>query len=96
MQAIYDSQARAIAIQLESDPRQDRTDEVAPGAIAGLRDGRIVEVELIGVGSADDLQRIGLVSARYGLDPEAITAAFHAAVSAPDRLVTMTVTARAA
>jgi len=96
MQAIYDSRARAIAIQLEGDARQDRTDEVAPGAIAGLRDGHIVEVELIGVGSDDDLGRLALVSTRYGLDVESIAAAFQAAVAAPDRRVTLTVTARAA
>jgi hypothetical protein len=94
MHAIYDSQARAIAIQLEGDARQDRTDEVVPGAIAGLRDGRIVEFELLGVGSPDDGQRIALVSSRYGLDSEAITAALRAAVAAPDREVVVTVTTR--
>lgn len=96
MQAIYDSRARAIAIQLEADARQDRTDEVAPGAIAGLRGGRIVEIELLGVGSDDDLERIALVSSRYDLDMEGVTAAFRAAIAAPDRQVTVTVTARAA
>lgn len=96
MHAIYDSQARAIAIQLAGDARQDRTDEVVPGAVAGLRDGRIVEVELIGVGSPDDDERIGAVATRYGLDAQALTAALRAAVAAPDRTVTVTVTARAA
>jgi hypothetical protein len=96
MQAIYDSRARAVAIQLEADAHQDRTDEVVPGAIAGLRDGRVVEVELVGVGGADDLERIGLVATRYALDSEELTAAFRAAVAAPDRLVSLTVTARAA
>lgn len=96
MQAIYDSEARAIAIQLDGNAQQDRTNEVVPGAIAGLREGRIVEVELLGVGSGDDLRRLAHVSARYELDGQAIAAAFRAAVAAPDRQVTVTVTAPAA
>lgn len=94
MQAIYDSAARAIAIQFVSDARQDRTDEVAPGAIAGLRDGQVVEVELLAVGSDDDDARISEIVDRYGLDAEAIVAALHATVMAPDREVTLAVAAR--
>lgn len=94
MQAIYDSDARAIAIQLETDARQDRTDEVAPGAIAGLRNGLVVEVELLGVGSEDDHVRIGMIADRYGLDAQAIVAALRAAVAAPDREVTLAIADR--
>lgn len=94
MQAIYDSAARAIAIQLVTDARQDQTDEVAPGAIAGLREGRVVEVELLNVGSDDDALRIGRVADRYGLDAEAINAALHAAVTVPNREVTLAVADR--
>ncbi|MBF6620662.1 MAG: hypothetical protein ITG02_10590 [Patulibacter sp.] len=94
MQALYDSAARAIAIHLADDARQDRTDEVAPGAIAGLRDDRVVEVELLAVGSDDDHDRIALIADRYGLDGQAITAALRAAVAAPDREITVAVADR--
>lgn len=94
MQAIYDSAARAIAIQLANDARQDRTDEVAPGAIVGLRDDEVVEVELLAVGSDDDHDRIAQIAARYGLDAQAITAALRAAVAAPNREVTLAVADR--
>lgn len=96
MHATYDTAARAVAIQLEDDARQDWTDEVAPGAIAGLRDGRVVEVELLAVGSSDDAERISLIAQRYGLDAQALMAALRAAVAAPGREVTMTVASRAA
>lgn len=94
MQALYDSAARAIAIQLADDARQDRTDEVAPGAIAGLRDDQVVEVELLAVGSDDDRARIDMIADRYGLDAQAITAALRAAVAAPDREVTLAIADR--
>lgn len=96
MHATYDPEARAVAILLEDDARQDRQDEVAPGAIVGLRDGRPVEFELLGVGSADDVTRIGLAADRYGLDAPALIATLRAAVAVPGREVGVTVAARAA
>lgn len=91
MQALYDSHARAIAIQLTGDARQDRTHEVAPGAIVGLRDGLPVEVELLAVGSDDDGARLAQIAGHYGLDVQALSASLQAAVAAPDRPVTVDV-----
>lgn len=95
MHADYDSKANAISIGLTREGRAERADRVHPRAVAALRDGRPIELQLLypDLGVEEPLRA---VAARYELDPEALIAAAQAALAAPDRSVTLDVAVRSA
>lgn len=90
MRALYDSEADAVGIELERQPRADRGDDATPGAIVHLRAGRPVAVDLHG--AAEDVDGpLEAVAERHGLDLPALRAAAHSALAAPDRVVILDV-----
>jgi len=91
MRATYDPDVRAIAIGLGADTRHRQVREVAPNAWVGVRDGAPVLVEMIGVGSEDDEERLAAAARAFSLDGIALVAAFRAAVAVPGRPVTIEV-----
>lgn len=95
MQAHYDSKANAISIKLGEAVRADTADEVHARAIVAIEDARPVEVQLLypDLGVAEPLRA---VVSKYDLDAEALIAAAQAALSAPDRSVTLAVAVRSA
>jgi len=91
MQADYDSQANAISIWWGSRELAEGADRVHPRAIAGLRGGEPIEVQLL----YPDLgleEPLGAVAERYDLDPGALIAAAEAAVAMPNQVVTLRLT----
>ncbi len=94
MRADYDSTANAISIAITDASRADSSDEVHSRAIVALAEGKPVEVQLLYPGSGID-EPLAAVAERYGLDLEALRAAAHSALAAPDRVVVLEVAARA-
>ena len=95
MTARYDSEARALAIEIAADARHRRTDEVAVNVIVGVRGDRAVMIEVIRT-DVVGLDGLDIAAERYDLDREALHAAADAALAAPDRDVEITVRARSA
>lgn len=96
MRADYDSEGDTIQIELEPVRRLGHGEEVENGAvIVGIYEDRPVMVDVIG--TKDDFERpLQLAAERYNLDAEALIAAARAALSAPDRAVTLDVSVRVA
>lgn len=94
MKADYDSQADALSIDLVDAPRWD-TDEVVDDTYChvAMRSGSAVNVELLN--PHGNLHLLNEAARRYGIDPVALKAAAQAALSAPDRAVTLDVAAPA-
>lgn len=95
MRADYDSEARAISIDLVDGARWEHCEEVADRVNVAIVEGRPVNVELLAAAS-DAEGRLRIVAERYDLDPEELIAAARAALAAPDRAVTVDVAVRAA
>lgn len=97
MRAEYDSSAQALGITVigSREPRSRRGDEVAPGCVVAVDErGRAVDVELLDPEA--NLASLRVAAERFGLDHEALVAAARAALTAPDRPVTVNVGARSA
>ena len=90
MRADYDPGAETIQIELEPVERLDRDDVDIDGVVIGLREGKPVLIDLIGVGPTVEL-RLRAAADRHGLDAEALIAAANAALAAPSRTVTLDV-----
>lgn len=93
MKAHYDSAADAISIDLEAVERWDGGVEVHERGHVALADGAPVNIEVLypDLGVEEPLHAI---AERYGLDGEALITAARAAVSAPDRPVSIEVLAK--
>jgi len=95
MRADYDSRADALTIELHRMECFDDDDQIDDDYCnVGIRDGRVVAVELLN--PADHLDLLHLAADRYGLDGLALVAAAKAALTTPDRIVTLDVAARVA
>jgi hypothetical protein len=95
MHADYDSEANAILITLSRDVAAVRADEVHPRGIVALDGERPVGLQLLYPDLGVDEPVTAIVRA-YGLDQEALLAATHAALAAPDRSVMLDVAVRSA
>jgi hypothetical protein len=82
----YDSSGDTIQLVLEPIDRLQRDDADIAGVIVGICDERPMMVDLIGTSTGID-RRLEVVGKRYRLDTEALTAAAHAALAAPDRTI---------
>jgi hypothetical protein len=94
MRADYDSAANAISIAITDAPRADQSDEAHPRAIVALADGAPVEVQVLYPDLGTD-EPLTAVAERYDLDLQALQAAAHSALAAPDRVIVLEVSARA-
>lgn len=95
MRTDYDSEGDTLAIALERIDRADYGDDAThPQAVVAIRAGRPVVIDVIGAGSDVD-GPLRAVARRYDLDVEALLAAAHAALAAPDRTVTLELGVRA-
>jgi hypothetical protein len=95
MRADYDSAADAISISIDdAAPHADGSAEVHTRATVALARGKPVEVQVLypDLGLVEPLTAI---AERYALDRQALEAAAHSALAAPDRIVTVEVGARA-
>jgi hypothetical protein len=90
MRADYDKAADTIQIELKSVDRLDGDVANIPGVLVGIRDQKPVLIDVVGTG-ADLEERLRAVGERFELDPEALIAAARAALSAPNRSVTLDV-----
>lgn len=96
MRADYDSEGDTIQIELEDVRRLGHGEDIENGAvIVGIFEDRPVMVDVIGTRSAFE-RPLRVAAERYGLDAEALIAAAHAALAAPDRLVELNVGVRVA
>jgi hypothetical protein len=93
MKVDYDSGGDTIQLVLEPIDRLQRDDADIAGVIVGICDERPMMVDLIGTATGID-RRLEVVGERYRLDTEALTAAAHAALAAPDRTIIIDVTGR--
>jgi len=97
MKADYDSEGDTIQIELEKVSRLGHGEDVENGAvIVGLVEDRPVMVDVIGTRKHDFEKPLRAAAELYALDGEALIAAAQAALSAPDRQVTLDVGARIA
>lgn len=97
MKADYDSEADAIAItvvDLDHDHEPARGDPVHERCTVALVGGEVVDVEILYPAMGVDEPLVAAAD-RYGLDLEALMAAARSALSAPDRVITLDVAARA-
>ena len=93
MRATYDSEARALSIDLISVPRWDDSESVNDDYCqVALFEGQPANVELLE--AADNLAILEQVADRFGLDVDALRAAAQSALAAPDREVTVEVASR--
>lgn len=95
MKADYDSEANALSIDLIEVSRWEDSENVSDQVNVAIANGRPVNVELL----YPDLgleQPLRLAAERFDLDAEALIAAAHAAIAAPDRVVTLDVAIRSA
>jgi hypothetical protein len=90
MRADYDKTADTIQIELESVDRLDGDVVTVPGVLVGIRHGKPVLIDLVGTGTRVE-ERLTAVGESFELDAEALIAAARAALSAPDRAVTVDV-----
>jgi hypothetical protein len=94
MKVDYESRADTIQLTLEPVDRLQRDDADITGVIVGICDERPMMVDLIGTATGID-RRLRVVGERYNLDTEALAAATHAALAAPDRTIIIDVAGRA-
>ena len=92
MHADYDSSANAVSISLGIPDSAESADQVHPRAIVALHNGHPVELQLLYPELGID-EPLAEVTNRYRLDAEALMAAVRAALAAPDREVTVDVSA---
>jgi hypothetical protein len=92
MHADYDSNANAVSLSLGLAGPAQQADQVHPRAIVALRDGHPIEVQLLYPELGID-EPLRTIAERYKLDAEALIAAAHAAVAAPDRAVMLDIAA---
>jgi hypothetical protein len=90
MRADYDKTADTIQIELEPADRLDGDIAPAPGVLVGIRDEKPVLIDVLGTGAGVE-ERLTTVGKRFELDAEALVAVARAALSAPDRAVTVDV-----
>jgi hypothetical protein len=90
MRADYDKTADTIQIELEPVDRLDGDVIPVPGVLVGIRHGKPVLIDLVGTG-AEVEERLTAVGESFELDAEALVAAARAALSAPDRAITVDV-----
>ena len=95
MRADYDKAADTIQIELGSVDRLDGDVADIAGVLVGIRDQRPVLIDLVGTRTRID-ERLRVVGERFELDAEALIAAARAALSAPDRAITLDVALRTA
>jgi|ERR1044072_3036680 hypothetical protein len=95
MRADYDSKGDTIQIEIVAADRLDRDDSSVSGVIVGISGEKPALIDLIGTSPGVD-DRLRAVAKRHGLDADALIAAAHAALAAPDRTVTVDVAVRAA
>lgn len=93
MHADYDKEANAISISLVQGAFAERADQRHPRAVVALRRGEPVALELLYPDLGVD-EPLCIVAEHYGLDSESLIAAANAALAAPDRVVTLEVSAR--
>lgn len=93
IRALYDTEAGALAIDLEEPAGQAvHGSEAIPGLIvAQAADGRVVSVETLDPGASDLEDRLIAASGRFGLDSATLIAAARAALAVPDREVSVEV-----
>lgn len=96
MRADYDSRADTLEIELRSVTELDGGDDSAhPRAVVHSDHGKPAVVDIL-YPSLGIEEPIAAVAAAYELDGEALLSAAHAALSSPDRTVTLQVAARSA
>ena len=92
MRADYDSEANALDIELTPFKYFERQEQVHDSwCTVGFAEGRLVDVELLT--PAEHLDLLEVAAERYDLDGAALLAAAQAALAAPDRVVTLEVSA---
>jgi hypothetical protein len=90
VKADFDSRADALSIDLVEVDKWDGSEDVDETYChIALRQGRPVNVELLN--PAEHLDLLSLAAKRFDLDSEALLAAAKAALSAPDRAITLDV-----
>jgi hypothetical protein len=95
MRADYDSEGDTLAIELIEVDRLDYGDDSAHSqTVVSFRNGQLAAIDVIGA-KHDVEDPLAAVAAAYGLDLEALMAAAHAALAAPDRTIVLDVLARA-
>lgn len=94
MRAAYDSKGNALMIELvEGRPAQYVEDVHNAECFVGFRDRQPVSVELLD--ARENVRTLAAAAAQYDLDAEALRAAAVAAMSAPNRSVTVEIGADA-
>lgn len=96
MKADYDSEANAILITLVEGAYCDDGDSVDKGELCNvsLRNDQVTSVELLYPG--ENLELLAAAAERFDLDGEGLLAAARAALTAPDRVVTLGLSRRLA
>ncbi|MGI9021359.1 MAG: hypothetical protein ACR2G3_11695 [Solirubrobacterales bacterium] len=94
MRALYDSQADALSIDLIDADRWDSSEVIDPDyCTIALAAGRPANVELLA--PREHLSLLERAATSHGLDSVALTAAAQSALAAPDRQVSLDVSAPA-
>jgi len=94
MRAEYDSEADALGVEFGKVDRLDYNEDIdGDYCSVGILNGRVRFVELLSPNQHLDL--LQEAATRFGLDPEGLAAAANAALSAPDRSVTLEIGVRA-
>jgi len=93
MRAEYDSEANVVAISLVDGAQADTGDRVHARAVVALSASAPVDVELL-YPEAGIEEPLECVAQKYSLDLEALKAAAHSALDAPDRQVVLEVRTR--
>jgi hypothetical protein len=92
MKADYDSEARALSIDLLEVDRWDKGESIDDTYCqVALRKGQPVNIELLN--PHEHLDLLEKAAKLYGIDSTALLAAAQAALAAPDRAVTVDVAA---
>jgi hypothetical protein len=95
MKADYDSQADAVSVELcRFDHFDDQYQVDDDYCTVGFAQGRPVNVALLN--PAEHLELLEVAAERYELDAVTLVAAVQAALAAPDRVVTLKVSAQLA
>jgi hypothetical protein len=96
MRADYDSEGDTIQIELDDFQRPAYGEDVENGAVVvSVHEDRPVLVDVIGTRKHDFEKPLRAAAEIYALDEQALIAAAHAALAAPDRQVTLDVGVRA-
>jgi hypothetical protein len=97
MRADYDSRGKTLQITLQEVDHADHGDRIGEplSAIVAVANDTAVAVDLLGPDLGVEAP-LTIVAERYDLDREALLAAAHAALAAPDRVVMLDVGIRAA